>query len=131
MKPLVVTCLAIAVFALVPLMRAQNSSAKKSSQRATVTEIDLRTGKQKKVGTLTFEEIWMRSVDQKIAAELAGERPDGPVKSWRDEWRQWYESIRRTPGGVGFESSRFKTKEDLVRYIKQKRKAKGLPTYDP
>jgi hypothetical protein len=110
---------------------AADPPAKKSSQRATVTEIDLRTGKQKNVGTFTFEQIWMQMVDRRIAAEIAGERPDPVgVKSWKEEWRQWYASLRRK-SGVGFESTRFKTSEDLVRYIKQKRKAKGLPPYDP
>ena len=73
----------------------------------------------------------MQTVNQRIAAETAGERPDFVgVKSWKDEWREWYSSLRRQHD-VGFDSKRFKTPEDLVRYIKQKRKEKGLPAYDP
>jgi hypothetical protein len=131
MEPRSVVTLVVALFAIVPLMHAQSPAPKKSPQRATVTELDLRTGKQKKVGTFTFDQIWKRTVDQRIAAELAHQRPDFTmVTSWKQEWQQWYATLR-SKKGVGWNPSEFKSSEDMVRYIKQKRRAKGLPIYDP
>jgi hypothetical protein len=121
----------IALLAAASVSDAQDRASKNSQPRATVTEIDLRTGKQKKVGTLTFDEIWKRSVDQRIADELAKKRPDfSTVTSWKQEWLQWYAQLR-AKRNVEWSPSEFKTSEDMVRYIKQKRRAKGLPTYDP
>ncbi len=101
MKPPLVVRLAAALFSIVPLMHAQSPAPKKSPQRATVTELDLRTGKQKKVGTFTFDDIWKGTVDQRIAAEIAHQRPDFTmVTSWKQEWQQWYQ-ILRSKKGVG------------------------------
>jgi hypothetical protein len=130
MKPPFVVFLSLAL-SIVPLMHAQSPTPKKSPQRATVTELDLRTGAQKKVATLTFDAIWKRTVDQRITAELARQRPDFTmVTSWKQEWQQWY-AILRSKQAVGWSPSEFKNSEDMVRYIKQKRNEKGLPTYDP
>jgi hypothetical protein len=131
MKPRLVVTLTLALLPMVPLMRAQTPAPKKSPQRATVTELDLRTGKEKKVGTFTFDQIWKRTVDQRISAELAHQRPDFTmVTSWKQEWQQWYGTLR-SKKDVGWSPSEFKNSEDMVRYIKERRRAKGLPTYDP
>ncbi len=128
--PLAIVVL-IAFLAAAFVVEAQDRAPKKAQQqRATVAELDLRTGKQKKVGTFTFDEIFKQTVDRRIAAELARQRPDFTmVRSWKEEWQQWYRSLRRKKD-VGWNSSKFKTSEDMVRYIKQRRRAKGLPTYD-
>src|ERR1041384_6534854 len=81
-------------------------------------------------GVVTLEDFWKQMVNQRIALEAAGKRPDNlAVASWRQEWQEWYAILRhqRTPG---FASSDFKTSEDMIAYIKRQRRAKGLPTYD-
>jgi hypothetical protein len=82
-----------------------------------------------KVGTFTGDEYWKHLVDERISAELAGQKPEGGSRDWEDFWRVWYADIRLEKKPA-WKSSEFKTSEDMVTYIKQQRVAKGLPTYD-
>ena len=82
-----------------------------------------------KVGTYTGDEYWKHLVDERISAELAGEKPEAGDPTWEVYWRTWYAGIRLHPKPA-WRSSDFKTSEDMVSYIKQQRVAKGLPTYD-
>jgi hypothetical protein len=75
------------------------------------------------------EQYWKERVDERIAAEIAKEKPEAGYDTWQNYWRWWYSVLRRkkkTP----FKSEEFKKTEDMVNYIKEKRRAKGLPTYE-
>jgi len=81
------------------------------------------------VANVTEEQYWKERVDERIAAEIAKEKPEAGYDTWQNYWRWWYSVLRRkkkTP----FKSDEFKRAEDLVNYIKEKRRAKGLPTYE-
>jgi len=83
------------------------------------------------VGTFTEDEYWKRLVDLRIAAESAGEKPEAKSghEKWSTYWPWWYSVLRRHPKPP-WKSKEFKTSEDMVNYIKEKRRAKGLPTYE-
>jgi hypothetical protein len=95
------------------------------------TQHQYANGRVTTVGTFSGEALWKRTVDERIANEKAGRRPDatGGI-SWRQQWQEWYAIIRHYPT-PGFASSQFKTSEDMVRYMKRKRREAGLPAYDP
>jgi hypothetical protein len=81
------------------------------------------------VGTFTEEESWKQIVEQTIDREVAGERPDGGFATWKKSWQNWYANIRRLPG-VGFKSADLKTPQDMVSYMKQRRIARGLSSFE-
>ena len=75
------------------------------------------------------DQYWKERVDERIANELKREKPEGGHQTWKDYWQWWYSVLRRKPKPT-WKSKEFKTSEDLVNYIKEKRRAKGLPTYE-
>lgn len=77
----------------------------------------------------TEEQYWKERVDERIAAEIAKQKPEAGYDSWQNYWRWWYSVLRRKKKPP-FKSDEFKKSEDLVSYIKEKRRAKGLPTYE-
>ena len=81
--------------------------------------------------TFTEDQYWTHLVDQRIAAEAAGQKPERETghEKWSTFWPWWYSVIRRKPKPT-WKSKQFKTSEDMVNYIKEKRRAKGLPLYD-
>ena len=81
--------------------------------------------------TFTEDEYWKHLVDLRIAGESAGQKPEAKTghEEWRTFWPWWYSVIRRKPKPT-WKSKEFKTSEDMVNYIKEKRRAKGLPTYE-
>jgi|ERR1700736_1538186 len=97
----------------------------------TITERGVDPSGQFSQQTYTEDEYWKHLVDARIAAESAGQKPE--VKSGHEEWRTfwpwWYSAIRRKRKPT-WKSKEFKTSEDMVNYIKEKRRAKGLPTYE-
>ncbi|MBE7158176.1 MAG: hypothetical protein INR62_07040 [Rhodospirillales bacterium] len=86
-------------------------------------------GRYHKVGTFTPDESWKRRVNEEIAQEKAGTLQKPSYETTKQYWQSRYRGIRSHPG-VGWKSAEFKTSEDLVSYIKQQRRAAGLPTYD-
>ena len=78
---------------------------------------------------VTEEQYWKERVDERIAAEIAKEKPEAGYDTWQNYWRWWYSVLRRKKK-MPFKSDEFKKSEDLVNYIKEKRRAKGLPTYE-
>jgi len=90
--------------------------------------VDL-NGQMTKVGTFTDDDYWKRLVDQRISAELAGQKPEAGSPDWEHYWRNWYAGIRQHPKPA-WRSSEFKTSEDMVAYMKHQRVAKGLSPYD-
>ena len=95
----------------------------------TVYHYDRKTGLTR-AGRFSFDDIFKQLVDQRIADELAHRGPDyRTAASTREAWNNWYRSIRQKPKPT-WQSSEFKTSEDLVRFIKQRRRARGLATYD-
>jgi len=78
---------------------------------------------------VTEDQYWKERVDERIAAEIAKEKPEAGYDTWQNYWRWWYSVLRRKKKPA-FKSQEFKTSEDMVNYIKQKRRAKGLPTYE-
>src|SRR6266404_409353 len=81
------------------------------------------------VKNVSEEDYWKERVDERIAAEIKKEKPEAGYDTWQNYWRWWYSVLRRKKQPP-FKSTDFKTSEDMVNYIKDKRRAKGLPTYD-
>ena len=81
------------------------------------------------ISTLTQDEYWKRQVDDHIAAELAGQEPEAGYATWREYYEWWYGVLRRK-ARPPWKSREFKISEDLVNYIKERRRAKGLRSYE-
>src|SRR5436305_4604440 len=81
------------------------------------------------VKNVTEEEYWKERVDERIAAEIKKEKPEAGYDTWQNYWRWWYSVLRRKKKPP-FKSANFKTTEEMVTYIKEKRREKGLPTYE-
>src|SRR6266545_3272130 len=81
------------------------------------------------MNTVTEEQYWKEKVDERIAAEIAKEKPESGYDSWQNYWRWWYSVLRRKKKPP-FKSDEFKTSQDMINYIKEKGRAKGLPTYE-
>jgi hypothetical protein len=97
--------------------------------RRTIREYRTERGGRVSVSNVTEEQYWKERVDERIAAEIAHEKPEAGYDTWQNYWRWWYSVLRRkkkTP----FKATEFKTSEDMVNYIKEKRRARGLPTYE-
>jgi|ERR1700682_1689656 len=120
----------LAAIALLTASAATLAAQSNKQPTATVYHYDRKSGLSR-VGTFSFDDIWKQSVDQRIADELAHRGPDyRTAATSKRAWQQWY-AILRSKRTVGWTPSQFKTSEDMVRYIKRKRSAKGLPVYDP
>lgn len=97
--------------------------------RRTIREYNSDRSGRVSVTNVTEEQYWKERVDERIAAEIAHEKPESGYDTWQNYWRWWYSVLRRkkkTP----FKSSQFKTSEDMVNYIKERRRERGLPTYE-
>jgi len=81
------------------------------------------------VKNVSEDVYWKERVNERIAAELAHEKPEAGYDTWQNYWRWWYSVLRRKKKPA-FKSQEFKTSEDMINYIKQQRRAKGLPTYE-
>jgi hypothetical protein len=95
----------------------------------TIREYRTDEGGRTSMTNVTEEQYWKERVDERIAAELAKEKPEAGYDTWQNYWRWWYSVLRRKKK-MPFKSDEFKSSEDLVNYIKEKRRAKGLPTYE-
>jgi len=95
----------------------------------TIREYRTDQGGRVSVTNVTEEQYWKERVDERIAAEIAKEKPEAGYETWQNYWRWWYSVLRRKKKPP-FKSDEFKKSEDLVNYIKEKRRAKGLPTYE-
>ncbi len=95
----------------------------------TVYHYDGKTGLTR-TGRFSMDDIFKQLVDERIADELAHRGPDYRTPATTKEaWQNWYRILRHERT-VGWQSSEFKTSNDLIRYIRQRRHARGLPTYD-
>ena len=81
------------------------------------------------VTNVTEDQYWKERVDERIAAEIAHQKPEAGYDTWQNYWRWWYSVLRRKKKPA-YKSREFKTSEDMVNYIKEKRRARGLPTYE-
>ncbi|MEY2544042.1 MAG: hypothetical protein QOE81_1503 [Verrucomicrobiota bacterium] len=97
--------------------------------RRTIREYRTDTAGRTVMSNVTEEQYWKEKVDERIAAEIAKEKPEAGYDTWQNYWRWWYSVLRRKKKPP-FKSPEFKKSEDLVNYIKEKRRAKGLPTYE-
>jgi len=97
--------------------------------RRTIREYHTDQGGRVSVSNVTEDEYWKEKVDERIAAEIAKEKPEAGYDTWQNYWRWWYSVLRRKKKPP-FKSESFKTSADMVTYIKEKRRAKGLPTYE-
>jgi len=95
----------------------------------TIREYRTDQGGQVSVTNVTEAQYWKERVDERIAAEIAKQKPEAGYDTWQNYWRWWYSVLRRKKK-MPFKSEEFKRPEDLVNYIKEKRRAKGLPTYE-
>jgi hypothetical protein len=95
----------------------------------TIREYRTDAGGQVNVSNVSEEQYWKERVDERITAEIAKEKPEAGYDTWQNYWRWWYSVLRRKKKPP-FKSEEFKKSEDLVNYIKEKRRAKGLPTYE-
>jgi hypothetical protein len=72
------------------------------------------------------DDAWKRFMEQQMRRQLAGEKPPVEVPTtWKDYWATWYHQIRISPG-LPWPGSKFKTKNDMIRYIKARLKAHRL-----
>src|SRR5207244_12472656 len=86
--------------------------------RRTIREYHTDRAGQINVSNVTEEQYWKERVDERIAAELAKEKPEAGDDTWQNYWRGWYGVLRRkkkTP----LTSDESKRSEDLENYIKQ------------
>jgi hypothetical protein len=97
--------------------------------RRTIREYQTDQAGRTSVRNVTEEEYWKERVDERIAAEIAKEKPEAGYDTWQNYWRWWYSVLRRKKKPP-FKSTEFRTSEDMVNYIKEKRRAKRLPTYE-
>ncbi len=97
--------------------------------RRTIREYRTDQGGRTTVSNVPEEQYWKERVDERIAAEVAKEKPEAGYDTWQNYWRWWYSVLRRKKK-MPFKSGEFKKPEDMVNYIKEKRRAKGLPTYE-
>lgn len=97
--------------------------------RRTIREYRTDQGGRTTVSNVSEEQYWKERVDERIAAEIAKEKPEAGYDTWQNYWRWWYSVLRRKKKPP-FKSGEFKKSEDMVNYIKEKRRAKGLPTYE-
>ena len=76
---------------------------------------------------------WKRMIEQRISEQLRGNTSawHDTFHSWKEFWTNWY-SFLRNPGNTGlpWPGSEFKTRDDMIRYIKSRLKAHHLPTYE-
>ena len=98
-------------------------------KQPTIREYSTNSSGQTSMKTVTEEEYWKERVDERIEAEIKKEKPEAGYDTWQNYWRWWY-SVLRKKKKVPFKSAEFKRPEDMVNYIKEKRRAKGLPTYE-
>jgi hypothetical protein len=75
------------------------------------------------------DDAWKAIIDQRIREELTGQRPPSDAPTWKEYWVAWYQVIRQS-AGLPWTPSQFKTKEDMIQYVKQRRKSRGLAAYD-
>jgi hypothetical protein len=97
--------------------------------RRTIREYQTDPAGHTSVKNVTEEEYWKERVDERIAAEMKKEKPEAGYDSWQNYWRWWYSVLRRKKKPP-FKSESFKTSADMINYIKDKRRAKGLPTFE-
>ncbi|HEV3392580.1 MAG TPA: hypothetical protein VG103_03635 [Chthoniobacterales bacterium] len=97
--------------------------------RPTIREYQTDQAGRTSMKNVTEEEYWKERVDERIAAEIAKEKPEAGYDTWQNYWRWWYSVLRRQKKPP-FKSTEFRTSEDMVNYIKEKRRAKRLPTYE-
>ena|ERR1700730_5314780 len=97
--------------------------------RPTIREYRNEPGGQVSVSNVTEEQYWKERVEERIAAEIAKEKPEAGYDTWQNYWRWWY-SVLRSKKKVPFKSDTFKTPQDMINYIKERRHARGLPTYE-
>src|SRR5213082_4285820 len=93
--------------------------------RPTIREYRTDESGRTSVTNVTEEQYWKERVDERIAAEIAHEKPEAGYDTWQNYWRWWYSVLRRKKKAP-FKSAEFRTSEDMVNYIKEKRRAKGL-----
>lgn len=97
--------------------------------RRTIREYNTDRSGHVSVTNVTEEQYWKERVDERIAAEIAHEKPEAGYDTWQNYWRWWYSVLRRKKKAP-FKSDHFKTSEEMVNYMKEKRREKGLPTYE-
>jgi hypothetical protein len=100
-----------------------------SIHRPTIREYHTDQAGRTSVSNVTEEEYWKERVEERIAAEIAKEKPEAGYDTWQNYWRWWYSVLRRKKKPA-FKSDQFRTSEDMVNYIKERRRARGLPTYE-
>jgi hypothetical protein len=97
--------------------------------RPTIREYQTDQSGRTSVKNVSEEQYWKERVDERIAAEIAKEKPEAGYDTWQNYWRWWYSVLRRQKKPP-FKSTDFRTSDDMVNYIKEKRRAKNLPTYE-
>ena len=90
----------------------------------------IRASTSRQLGASPGDDIFVRRVDQCITNEEATGHPGVSSRSTKEFWQSWYRGIRSN-SVIPWHPSEFKDSEDLVAYIKQKRREHRLPTYDP
>ena len=82
-----------------------------------------------KAGIFALDEQFKRDVNGLIALEKAGTLTKAKGQTTKQFWQARYHALRNESAPI-WKPSEFKSMEDIVAYIKQQRRAAGLPTYD-
>ncbi len=76
------------------------------------------------------EQVWKRLIAQRVNQQKTGQKiPHAVGLTWEDYWISTYTLLRHSQR-LPWKGSELKTGEDMVRYIKARLKAHGLPTYE-
>jgi hypothetical protein len=71
-----------------------------------------------------------RHIEQQVTRQAAGKRPPFHDNStWKVYWTAWYDGIRIS-SGLPWKSTEFRSKDDMIAYIKRRLRAHGLPMYE-
>jgi hypothetical protein len=103
---------------------------KSASSSVTEYQLDPSSGRTTEVGTFTEEESWKRSIERRIARQVANEPLYcGGITTWDECWKDTYKRLRKYD--VPFEGpSELNTADARIAFIKSRLQAHGLPTYE-
>src|SRR5256886_14369318 len=96
--------------------------------RRTIREYHTDQGGRVSVSNVTEEEYWKERVDERIAAEIAKEKPEAGYDTWQNYWR-WGGSVFRREKKTPFKTNEFQKAAGKGNYIQKKRRAKRISTH--
>ncbi|MEY2560842.1 MAG: hypothetical protein QOG51_1257 [Verrucomicrobiota bacterium] len=77
-------------------------------------------------------DAWKNFMEHRIRQQAAGDNSalDDLHPTWKEYWTHWYSFLRHNTSGLPWKGSEFRDIEDMIRFIKKRLRAHGLPTYE-